>query len=117
MTSERFRGLVVVVPRSGKAWRWVDFFVVVNKKNEEVRIERFEAPCRHCRELFDITVKIPRAIAKRYLERRLKGEDGEIRLNLPTARHYGNFGRVNCSQHLWSPAPQPELVPGAEGLL
>ena len=121
MISRRFPGLVLVLPRSGRAWTWTDFFVVANKAGDEVRVDRFETPCRFCGEPFTATAKIPRGIVRRYLTRCMKvGENAEVRLNLLPDRKAGNFDRVNCPRHLWSPAPRPteiDLVPGAEGLL
>lgn len=119
MTGKRFEGLVVVLPRSGRMWAWVGFSIVRNKAGEEVRIEHWQAPCRFCREPFTATQKMPQAIIRRYLEKADEGAS-EVMLALPADRNYGNLQRVNCSRHLFSPAPQPteiELVPGAEGLL
>jgi len=112
MTGQRYPGLIVVLPRTGRAWTWLGFIVVMNKAGEEVRVERWEGSCRYCSGPITATQKIPKGIAKRYLAHCVKaGADTvEVRMSLPGDRKFGNLERVNCSRHLWNSAPEAELV-------
>src|SRR4051794_25464239 len=89
---------LVIRARSGKAWRWIGSAIVTNRRGEDVRVERWQAPCRYCGTPFTMLAKLPGALRRRYsaLVKRAveRGEEaGLIELVLPASLKAGQFER------------------------
>ena len=103
-----FPGLVLVA-RTGVRWRWVGHDVIATRRGEQVRVERFEAPCRACDRPFTVHARLPAAIRRAYLCRRSRGVTGELSYQVPADKRIRGFELRNCPTHRWARDPL-ELV-------
>jgi len=90
-------GLVVVAP-NGTRWRWLGAEAVMGRRDRDVRVERLEGTCRHCGGPFEVTVKLPGALIRSYLQRRDRAA-GDVLVPVPAGRRLAALELRNCEKH------------------